>query len=111
MILFLKLFPFAGFLFLVFSYTFSDSYTSILEIPQGHELDDYPEDANVAIPGGDANFIYEITALDNAVKVSATINLKFSIISPSIYPELKYIMEMVTGKLSEPIVLKKSVYP
>ncbi|RPA67061.1 DUF3857 domain-containing protein [Cyclobacteriaceae bacterium YHN15] len=94
-----------------FSYTFSDSYTSILEIPQGYELDDYPEDANVAIPGGDANFSYIVTALDNSVKVSATINLKFSIISPSIYPELKYFMEMVTGKLSEPIVLKKSVSP
>jgi hypothetical protein len=94
-----------------FSYSFSDSYTSILEIPQGYELDDYPEDASVVIPGGDANFSYNVTALENSVKVSATINLKYSIISPSIYPELKYFMEMVTGKLSEPIVLKKSVNP
>lgn len=94
-----------------FSYTFSDSYTSILEIPQGYELDDYPEDTNVVIPGGDANFSYNVTALENSVKVSATINLKYSVISPSIYQELKYFMEMVTGKFSEPIVLKKSANP
>ncbi|MFD2201621.1 DUF3857 domain-containing protein [Shivajiella indica] len=94
-----------------FLYTFSDSYTSILEIPQGFELDDYPEDATVALPGGDANFSYQITTLDNSVKVSATINLKYSIISPSIYPELKYFMEMVTGKLGEPIVFKKLANP
>jgi hypothetical protein len=94
-----------------FLYTFSDSYTSILEIPPGYELDDYPEEANVAIPGGDANFTYQVTALEKSVKVSATINLKYSIISPSIYPELKYFMEMITGKLSEPIVLKKVANP
>ncbi|RZS95611.1 DUF3857 domain-containing protein [Cecembia calidifontis] len=94
-----------------FSYTFLDSYTTMIEIPEGFELDDYPENAEVALPGGDATFSYQVTTIDNTVKVSANINLKYPLVSPLIYAELKYFMEMITGKLTEPIILKQKVNP
>ncbi|PSL04269.1 hypothetical protein [Cecembia rubra] len=65
----------------------------------------------MAFPSGDATFTYQITALDNSVKISANVVLKYPIVSPLIYPELKYFMELVTGKLKEPVILKQKSNP
>ncbi|EKB49492.1 DUF3857 domain-containing protein [Cecembia lonarensis] len=94
-----------------FSYAFNDSYTTIIEIPEAYELDDYPENTEVAIPGGDGLFTYQLTTLDNSVKISANVTLKYPLISPFIYPELKYFMEIVTGKLTEPVIIKLKAKP
>lgn len=94
-----------------FLYTFTDNYTSILEIPKGFEVDDYPEDANITIPGGNAQFTYQVNQYDGQIKITASISLKYPLISPTIYPDLKYFMEILTTKLKEPVVLKKIAHP
>ena len=94
-----------------FMYTFTDNYTSIVEIPAGYEVDDYPEDANITIPGGTALFTYQVTQWEGQIKVTASISLKYPLISPSVYPDLKYFMEILTTKLKEPVVLKKTANP
>lgn len=94
-----------------FLYTFIDNYTSIIEIPKGFEVDDYPENVNFTIPGGAAIFTYQVTQYEDQVKITAFISIKFSLLSPTIYPELKYFMEILTTKLKEPVVLKKTAKP
>jgi hypothetical protein len=94
-----------------FLYTFSDYYTSIIEIPKGYEVDDYPEDANITIPGGTAIFTYQVTQWEGQVKITASIQFKSNLISSTYYPELKYFMEILTTKLKEPVVLKKLANP
>lgn len=91
-----------------FPYAFNDNYSVMIKIPQGYELDDYPMDAELILPGGESIFRYSVTALDGMVKVSATTDLRQHQISPEIYPSFKSFMELWTSKLQEPIVLKKS---
>lgn len=94
-----------------FLYTFSDNYSAQIQIPEGYELDDYPEAVKLTIPTGSALFTYEITPFSNQVNISVTITLKSSLIYPNIYPDLKYFMEILTSKLQEPVVLKKVANP
>ena len=94
-----------------FSHTFTDNYTSIIEIPAGYEVDDYPEDANITIPGGNAQFTYQVNQFDGQIKITSSVSLKYPLISPTIYPDLKYFMEILTTKLKEPVVLKKTARP
>lgn len=94
-----------------FLYTFSDNYSAQIQIPEGYELDDYPEAVKLTIPTGSALFTYEITPFSNQVNINVTIALKSSLIYPDIYPDLKYFMEILTSKLQEPVVLKKVANP
>ncbi|MCR9014430.1 DUF3857 domain-containing protein [Aquiflexum gelatinilyticum] len=94
-----------------FLYTFSDNYTSIIEVPKGYEVDDYPEDANITIPGGTAIFTYQVSQWEGQIKITTSLNLKYPLVSPTVYSELKYFMELVTTKLKEPVVLKKTANP
>lgn len=89
-------------------YTFNDLYSTIIEIPEGYELDDFPEPVEVVIPGNIATFTYKVEPLGNTVKVSSGINFKYSFIPAAYYPELKYFMGLVSSKLKEPVILKKT---
>jgi hypothetical protein len=91
-----------------FEHTFLDNFTSVIEIPDGYELDDFPEEVSITLPGNVFIFNYNISTLDKMVKINATMELKTTIIQPDIYQELKYFMETVSSKLQEPIILKKS---
>lgn len=90
-----------------FDYTFSDIYSSVIKIPEGYEIDDFPMDTHISIPGGSCIFRYKVTTTNNMISVSATTELKQSLVDPTIYEELKYLMEIYTSKLQEPVVLKK----
>lgn len=92
-----------------FEHTFIDNFTSVIEIPEGFELDDFPEEVSLTLPGNGFIFNYNISTLDKMVKINATMELKTTIIQPDIYQELKYFMETVSSKLQEPIVLKKTL--
>lgn len=94
-----------------FYHTFLDNYTSIIEIPEGYELDDYPEEASLMLPSGLFAFNYKISSLDGMVKVNATLDLKANVLPAALYGDLKYFMEVVTSKLKEPVVLKKISQP
>lgn len=90
-----------------FNYVFSDNYSTMIDIPEGFELDDFPEETAINTPGDAAFFSYKITNLDGKVHINATLDLRKKIIEASHYPELKYFMEIVISKLKEPVVLKK----
>lgn len=94
-----------------FNYVFSDNYTTIIDIPEGFELDDFPEDAAINTPGDAVFFSYKITKFDGKVQINATLDLRRKVIEASHYPELKYFMEIVISKLKEPLVLKKISQP
>lgn len=94
-----------------FYHGFLDNFNTSIDIPEGYELDDYPEDISLALTNGTFSFNYKVTALDNTVKINATIDLKQHVLPSGLYQDLKYFMEIVTSKLKEPVVLKKSVVP
>lgn len=89
-------------------YAFNDMYSTVIEIPEDYELDDFPEPVEVMLPSNIASFSYKVEPIGGTIKVSSSINFKHSLIPAGFYPELKYFFGLVTSKLQEPIILKKS---
>lgn len=89
-----------------FNFNFADSYTSILEIPDNYELDDFPEELIVALPDDIGSFMYRPVLIKNTLKINLVWQLNKTMIDAADYPALKSFMEQVTGKLKEPIILK-----
>jgi hypothetical protein len=94
-----------------FYHTFLDNFNTNIEIPEGFELDDFPEDVSFALTNGIFVFNYKVTPMENSVRINATVDLKQAILPAAIYPDLKYFMEIVTSKLQEPVVLKRTSFP
>lgn len=91
-----------------FNYTISDRFSAIIQIPEGYELDDYPEDISLTLPDGSLVFNYKTISMDNLMQVNMVLQIKQDFIAAETYPHLKYFMDIVTSKLKEPIVLQKT---
>ncbi|WP_114752120.1 DUF3857 domain-containing protein [Pleomorphovibrio marinus] len=89
-----------------FNYTFNDRYSAKINIPEGYEVDDFPESISAALPNGALSFSYAITQMDRVLTVTASVSLKETLIPAVSYADLKYFMEIITSKLNEPVVIK-----
>ncbi|WP_226389094.1 DUF3857 domain-containing protein [Penaeicola halotolerans] len=94
-----------------FNYLMSDTYTSIIKIPDGYELDDYPENQAIKIVDNLGTFYYQVSELDGTVTVSAKVIFNAIIFPPAYYPYLKSFLDNVVSKLKEPLVFKKLANP
>lgn len=92
-----------------FEYAFKETYTANLVIPEGYEIDDYPTDESITIPGSAINFVYSTQNLGEIFKVTAKLEVKEPLIHTQRYSDLKLFMENVATKLSTPVILKKKV--
>ncbi|SFA80203.1 DUF3857 domain-containing protein [Algoriphagus aquimarinus] len=92
-----------------FGYAFSETFNTVVTIPEGYELDDYPLEAGYTIDGEYVVFIYSPTIIENSLKIAAKFMVKTPLIPASEYENLKYFMESVASKLSEPVILKKKI--
>ena len=90
-----------------FGYAFSETYNTVVSVPEGYEIDDYPLEAGYSIDGGYVLFIYTPTIINDDLKISAKLMVNAPLIPASEYDNLKYFMESVASKLSEPVILKK----
>lgn len=94
-----------------FEYAFSETYNTNVLIPAGYEIDDYPLPESFTIEGGYVTFMYSPTMMDNMLKITARFEVKIPLIPAYQYENLKYFMESVASKLSEPVILKKKATP
>ncbi|MCC5939156.1 MAG: DUF3857 and transglutaminase domain-containing protein [Lunatimonas sp.] len=91
-----------------FNYTVTDRFSFKMDIPEGYELDDFPENINLTIPDGTMLFSYVVTALEAIVQVNMVLQIKQEYVDAEQYPHLKYFMDVVTSKLKEPVILRKT---
>lgn len=94
-----------------FEYAFNETYTANLEVPEGYEIDDYPTNESITIPGSPIGFSYSTENLGSIFKITARLEVKNPLIQPSSYGDLKFFMESVASKLAAPIILKKITKP
>jgi len=92
-----------------FNYTVNDRYSATIIIPEGYELDDYPENISLTIPDGTLSFSYHTVAMSDNIQVNAVFSIKDNFVIAENYPNLKYFMEILTSKLKDPIILQKMV--
>ena len=90
-----------------FGYAFTETYNTMVNIPVGYEVDDYPLEEKIAIPGGYVQFIYSSKLIGESLNISGRMVVANPLIPASEYANLKYFMESVASKLAEPVVLKK----
>ncbi|WP_186755915.1 DUF3857 and transglutaminase domain-containing protein [Echinicola salinicaeni] len=92
-----------------FNYVYRDSYIANIHIPEGYELDDYPEPISMSMPGGLAKFMYmpQEDTNNNMLRINIRYDLKSKLVQASNYAELKAFMEYMVNKIQEPVVLKK----
>ncbi len=90
-----------------FDYPIFESFNVNLIIPDGYELDDYPEDQVITIPSKGIRFLFQSDASDKELKISTRVELLKSTFPALEYSDLKFIMESIASKMSEPILLKK----
>lgn len=86
----------------------NDRYSASIFVPEGYELDDYPENVSLTIPDGTLSFSYQTIAMSNNVQVNVQVAIKDNFVIADNYPNLKYFMEILTSKLKEPLILKKT---
>jgi hypothetical protein len=91
-----------------FGFTFNETYTANLTIPDGYELDDYPANESITIEGSPVGFNYQTENLGGVFKITARLEVKNPLIQPARYGDLKFFMESVASKLAAPVVLKKA---
>lgn len=94
-----------------FEFAYSETYTAMIEIPEGYELDDYPLEEMISIAGNPVIFSYSPQVLKNSLMVVAKFQIKNPLIHPNYYADLKYFMESVASKLSAPVIFKKISKP
>lgn len=94
-----------------FGYAFSETYSAMVVIPAGYEVDDYPASENLTIPSNAVTFMYDTQEMDNILKITAKVSVRSPLIGPEQYGDLKFFMESVASKLSAPVVLKKIIKP
>ena len=94
-----------------FEYAFTETSNVNIKIPEGYELDDYPEETVMTIEGNSIVFSYSAKPMNGMLVIGSKLIVKNPLISAAQYGDLKYLMESVASKLNEPVVLKKKANP
>lgn len=91
-----------------FEYSFKETYTARITIPEGYELDDHPTNETITIPGAPLTFAYLTDNLGDVINITAKLEVRNPLIQPESYSDLKFFMESVASKLASPVILKKT---
>ncbi|MBN3581433.1 DUF3857 domain-containing protein [Algoriphagus aestuarii] len=94
-----------------FEYPFTETSNVNIKIPEGYELDDYPEESVMTIEGNSVVFSYSAKTMNGVLVIGSKLSVKNPLIPATQYADLKYLMESIASKLKEPVVLKKITNP
>ncbi|TNF42674.1 MAG: DUF3857 domain-containing protein, partial [Cytophagales bacterium] len=91
-----------------FNYPFFENINASIPIPQGFELEDYPESVSITNPSKTIRFNFLINKVEDELKISSRLEFSTSAVPVSEYGDLKVLMETVSAKLKSPVILKKT---
>lgn len=94
-----------------FEYAFNETNNVNIKIPEGYEIDDFPNEEILTIEGQPVVFSYSSKVMNNILVIATKVMVRTPLIDAAQYPDLKYLMESIASKLNEPVVLKKIVSP
>lgn len=90
-----------------FDHPIYESFSVKIPIPVGFELEDYPESVSITIPSKGIKFSVQVSLEEKEIKLNSRIELSQSLFPVVEYPDLRFIMESIADKYSQPIILKK----
>ncbi|HZL10427.1 MAG TPA: transglutaminase-like domain-containing protein [Prolixibacteraceae bacterium] len=87
--------------------TSSQTYLLNLIIPEGYQVEELPQSKAFALPEKSGSFIYKIVQNENGISLSTRLNIDKTVFLPTEYQTLQEFCNLIIGKESEQIVLKK----
>ncbi len=90
-----------------FTYKNRDVFNTVIQIPEGYEIDTFPKDTTLMNNDGKFFFNYHSSNTGKSLQIHAEIYRNEVIFPVSDYPELKSFYESISEKFNEKIVLKR----
>ncbi len=83
------------------------TYTAVIRIPEGYEVDELPKNINLALPDRGGAFVFACTRVGNTITVQSRFSISQIRFEAKDYKTLREFYTQATRKQSELIVLKK----
>lgn len=90
-----------------YAYPHNTTYILKLQLPEGYEIEEVPENIQIVLPNKSAMFVYNITQMNGFIHVISRFYINKSVFMPEEYTGLKEFYNQVVAKHNEQIVLKK----
>ncbi|MDF9796623.1 uncharacterized protein YjhX (UPF0386 family) [Catalinimonas alkaloidigena] len=90
-----------------YAYTNKQMYMMNLNLPEGYEVEELPEDLIIALPESNARFIYQIKQIGHIIQVVNKLEINKSRFYAQEYPNLREFYNLIVAKQAEQIVLRK----
>lgn len=96
---------------LEFEFPFFENLNATITIPEGYELEDFPESITLTVPSKKVKFSYQLAMDENAIKISSKLVVSSHQFEASEYGDLKFIMESISTQLNSPISIRRVIEP
>jgi len=91
-----------------FGYKIQNNTVSVINIPEGYEVEEMPESVKIAMPDKKVEFYYGISKINgNMIQVVSTVKFNQPVYLAEDYENLKTIFNRVIEKHQQQIILKK----
>ncbi|MEM6766361.1 MAG: DUF3857 domain-containing protein [Bacteroidota bacterium] len=84
-----------------------ESYTLVLNIPEGYEVAELPKPTKVVTPDKSASFMYQAANMGKVIQLQAIFKIDKTLFLPEEYAGIKGFYDYVVKKHAEQIVLKR----
>jgi len=91
-----------------FGVPFTEGYNMQLTIPEGYKAEGLPESKSFVMEGKGAQFLYQISQVENKIVLNLRLSIDKTQYIPSEYQALKTFYDLVVNKQAEQIILKKT---
>lgn len=85
-------------------YSVDETIISIIEIPEGYEIESLPDEENISLPDNKASFQLRVSGNEEVAQVKSLLSLRSIIYSPSEYQHFRQFMNMVSAAQSQQVV-------
>lgn len=90
-----------------YNYPIQEKFTTVINLPEGYEVEESPEPIQISLPDNGGKFIYNIKILDGQLAIHYDFAINQTLFPSTNYGEIKKYYEVIVAKQAEQIVLKK----
>jgi hypothetical protein len=85
-------------------YPIEESVISVIEIPEGYEIESLPDEENISLPDNKASFQLKVAGNKDVAQTQSFLSIRNIEFEPSEYPSLRQFMNMALAAQSQQVV-------
>ena len=90
-----------------YNYPSNEKYTTVINMPEGYEVEEIPEAIQISLPDDGGKFLYNMKISDDQIIIHYELVINQTIFPSMQYGEIKKFYEMIVAKQAEQVVLKR----